>query len=63
MQTKGKTVQFEGEDMKKEGKILEKEFKLTWTVKECFKKGSEKKTLEQKGNNFRNNTFAMDNKK
>ena len=43
MQTKGKTVQFE-EDMKLEGKILEKEFKLTWTqVKECFKKSSRKK--------------------
>ena len=30
--------------MKLEGKILEKEFKLTWTqVKECFIKGSKEK--------------------
>ena len=50
MQTKGKIVQFEGEDMKKEGKIVEKEFKLTWTVKECFKKGSEKKKARTERN-------------
>ena len=30
MLTKGKTVQFEGEDTKLEGKILDKEFKLIW---------------------------------
>ena len=39
MQTKGKIVQFEGKDMKLEGKIPGKEFKLTRTqVKECYKK-------------------------
>ena len=44
MQIKDKTVQFEGEDMKLEGKKLEKELKLTWTqVKDCLKKGSEEK--------------------
>ena len=30
MQTKGKAVQFEGEDMKSEGKILDREFKPIW---------------------------------
>ena len=30
MQTKDKTAQFEGEDMRLEGKILDKEFKPTW---------------------------------
>ena len=44
MQIKDKTVQSEGEDMKLEGKKLEKELKLTWTqVKDCLKKGSEEK--------------------
>ena len=34
--------------MKLEGKILDREFKPTWKqVKECFKKGSEEKRLEQ----------------
>ena len=34
--------------MKLEGKILDREFKPIWKqVKECFKKGSEKKRLEQ----------------
>ena len=59
MQTKGKTVQFRGKDMKLEGKILEKEFnKLNYfasifpsnltqaQVKEYFKKRSEEKRLE-----------------
>ena len=47
MQTKGKTVQFE-EDMKLEGKILDREFKPIWKqVKKWFKKGSEEKRLEQ----------------
>ena len=45
MQTKGKMVQFEGKDMKLEGKILGKEFKLTRTqVKECYKKKVVRKT-------------------
>ena len=30
MQTKDKTVQFEGEDTKLEGKMLDREFKLIW---------------------------------
>ena len=30
IQTKGKTVQFEGENMKLKGKIMEKEFTATW---------------------------------
>ena len=47
MQTKNKIIQFE-EDMKLEGKILKKELKATWKqMKECFKKGSEEKRLEQ----------------
>ena len=34
--------------MKLEGKILDREFKPIWKqVKECFKKGSEDKRLEQ----------------
>ena len=48
MQTKGKTLQFEGEDTKLKRKYWKKEFKLTWKqVKECFKKGIEEKRLEQ----------------
>ena len=48
MQTKDKTVQFEGEDTKLEGKMLDREFKLIWKqVKKCFKEGSEGKRLEQ----------------
>ena len=48
MQTKVKTVQFEGEDMKLEGKILDREFKPIWKqVKKIFKNGSEEKQLEQ----------------
>ena len=48
MQTKGKTVQFEGEDIKLERKILDREFKpICKLTKKCFKKGSEKKRLEQ----------------
>ena len=39
MQTKGKTVQFEGEDMKLEGKILDREFKRIWKQ---VKNGSKK---------------------
>ena len=38
MQTKGKTVHFEGEDMNLEVKTLDRE-----TNKKCFKKGSEEK--------------------
>ena len=39
MQTKGKTIQFEGEDIKLERKILDREFKPIWKqVKKCFKK-------------------------
>ena len=30
MQTKGETVQFEGEDMKLEGKIMDREFQAIW---------------------------------
>ena len=48
MQTKGKTVQFGGEDMKLEGKILEREFKpIRKQVNRCFEKGSEETRLEQ----------------
>ena len=48
MQTKSKTVQFEGEDTKLELKIMDREFKRIWTqVKECFKTVSEVKRLEQ----------------
>ena len=48
MQTKDKTAQFEGEDMRLEGKILDKEFKPTWKqVIEWFKKSSEIKRLER----------------
>ena len=48
MQTKGKTVQFDGEDMKLEEKILDREFKpMRKQVKKCFKKGSDEKRLEQ----------------
>ena len=44
MQRKGKTVQFEGENMKLERKILDRKFKPTWQqVKRCFKKSSEEK--------------------
>ena len=38
-QTKGKTVQFEEEDMNLEGKILDREFKQIWKrVKEMLQK-------------------------
>ena len=48
MQTKGKTIQFEGEDIKLEEKILDREFKpICKQVKKWFKKGSEEKRLEQ----------------
>ena len=48
MQTKCKTIQFEEEDTKLEGKILDREFKPIWKqVKKCLKKGSEEKRLEQ----------------
>ena len=48
MQTKGKTIQFEGEDIKLEEKILDREFKPIWKqVKKWFKKVSEEKRLEQ----------------
>ena len=48
MQTKGKTIQFEGEDIKLEEKILDREFKPIWKqVKKWFKKGSEEKRLGQ----------------
>ena len=54
IQTKGKRVQFKGEDMKSEGKILDREFKPKRNqVKKCFKKGSNEKRLEtvqKKGN-------------
>ena len=30
MQAKGKTVQFEGEDIRLDGKVLDREFKLIW---------------------------------
>ena len=44
MQTKDKTVQFKGEDLKLEGKILDKKFKPTLKqIKECFKKVVRKK--------------------
>ena len=47
MQTKGKTIQFE-EDMKLEGKILDREFKPIWKlVKKCFKKDNAEKRLKQ----------------
>ena len=39
MQRKGKTIQFEGEDMTLEGKILDKEFKPKWKqVKKMLQK-------------------------
>ena len=48
MQTKGKTVQFGGEDMKLKGKILDREFKPIWMqVKKCIKKVNDEKRLEQ----------------
>ena len=48
MQTKSKTVQFEGEDTKLELKIMDREFKRIWKqVKECFKTVSQEKRLEQ----------------
>ena len=48
MQTKGKTIQSEGEEMKIEEKILDREFKTIWKqVKKYFKKGSQEKRLEQ----------------
>ena len=64
MQTKGKTVQFE-EDMKLEEKILEKEFKLTWTqVKECFKKSSRKKNSNRTAKKkCKKNIFKKQDKK
>ena len=47
MQRKGKTVQFEGEDMKLEGKTLDRGFKPIWKlVKKCIKKDIEEKRLE-----------------
>ena len=52
MQTKGKIVQSQREDVKLEGKALEKKIKLAWTqVKEFFKKGSGEKRLEQYSKN------------
>ena len=48
MRTKGKTVQFKREDVKLEGKILDKEFKpIRKRVKKMLQKGSEEKRLEQ----------------
>ena len=48
MQTKGKTAQFEGEDMTLEVKILDREFKpICKQVKKCFKKDSEEKQIGQ----------------
>ena len=48
MQTKGKTIRLEGEDMKLDGKILNRKFKPRWKqIKKCFKKSSEKKIHEQ----------------
>ena len=48
MQKNGKTIQFEGEELKIEEKILGREFKTIWKqVKKCFKKGSQEKRLEQ----------------
>ena len=48
MQTKSKTVQFEGEDMKLEGKTLDRESKPIWKqVEKCSKRGSEEKRIEQ----------------
>ena len=48
IQTKGKRIQFKGEDMKLERKILDREFKPKQKqVKKCFKKGSKEKRLEQ----------------
>lgn len=45
---KCKILQFEGEDMKLEGKILDQEFKPTWKhVREWFKKGGGEKRLEK----------------
>ena len=39
IQTKGKTIQFEGEDMKLEGKTLDREFKPKWKqVKQMLQK-------------------------
>ena len=39
IQTKGKTIQFEGEDIKLEGKLLDREFKPKWKqVKKMLQK-------------------------
>ena len=50
MQSKGKTVEFEGESIMLEGNILNKAWKQAWkVVKSCFKKGTgEKKERERK---------------
>ena len=46
VQTKDKAVQFKGEDLKLEVKILDKKFKPTWKqIKECFKEIVRKKRL------------------
>ena len=46
MQRKGKTVQFEGEDRKLEGKTLDRGFKPIWKlVKKCIEKDIEEKDL------------------
>ena len=47
MQSKGKTVEFEGESIILEGNILDKAWKQAWKlVKSCFKKGTEEKREE-----------------
>ena len=44
MQSKGKTVEFEGESRILEGNTIDKEWKQAWKlVKSCFKKGTEEK--------------------
>ena len=47
IQTKGETVQFEKEDMKLEGKLMEKESKPTW---KGVREEKDSRTLQQKGN-------------
>ena len=48
MQTKGKTIQFEGEDLKIRGKNIGQRIQTNMeSSKKCSKKGSEEKILEQ----------------
>ena len=47
MQSKGKTVEFEGENIILQGNILDKAWKQDWKlVKSCFKNGTEEKREE-----------------